>query len=366
MTRKVKVVQGDIVEQKVDAIVNAANKHLGGGTGIDGAIWAGAGVENVRNYLAPYKKNGIKVSEAIITNGGNLQANKIIWTAGPDCRNKNERKSAVHLLTKTYENCIDVAIANKLTSIAFPSISTGVFGFSPKEEAVRIAVETVCCRLQAKNYDMEVSFVAYTVEMKAMYDNALKNFYLKHPESLNNSPTIKKFNSLSSKHSNKLRSKSNQEYEILTNRSNRHVGIGLNESTNNDVNIEKKVKCVLEELKSIGQIKSYSTVKNSQLPSGGTCYNTTIKDSSDNDVTIDITKNGAAAYLRSSYSKSSYITLINIFIRTNDITDPSVIEPTNIPQEQMEMTRDIIIEMVDQYRNEKESASLQGGHISPL
>ena len=132
---------GDITQIEVDAIVNAANTSLLGGGGVDGAIHKAAGKElleacvKVRN-----RQGGCKVGDAVITTAGKLHAKNVIHTVGPKW---NQGKSnEAEKLKNCYLNSLKLADANQLTSIAFPNISTGIYGY-PKEQAAKIAFETV-------------------------------------------------------------------------------------------------------------------------------------------------------------------------------------------------------------------------------
>lgn len=136
---RVVVAVGDITEQTVDAVVNAANWTLLGGGGVDGAIHAKGGAEilkecrEIRNSEYP---NGLPTGKAVITTGGNLKAKHVVHTVGP-IYGQNQGKDA-DLLADCYKNCLSVAIANNLQTIAFPSISTGAF-YYPKAEAAKIS-----------------------------------------------------------------------------------------------------------------------------------------------------------------------------------------------------------------------------------
>lgn len=150
----IKVYEGDITALEVDAIVNAANKTLLGGGGVDGAIHRAAGKE----LLAECRTlGGCETGQAKITKGYNLPAKHVIHTVGPVWHGGGSGEEA--LLRDAYANSLSLAKENKLASIAFPAISTGVYGF-PKERAAEIAVETVKSFLET--YDMEVILVAFS------------------------------------------------------------------------------------------------------------------------------------------------------------------------------------------------------------
>ena len=133
----IEIIKGDITELAVDVIVNSANDDLLGGHGVDGAIHkaAGWGLFDECNTLG-----GCKTGEAKITGGYNLPARHVIHTVGPIWQ--GGEKEEAELLARCYQNCIKVAVANGCKSIAFPAISTGVFGY-PLEAATRIAIPAV-------------------------------------------------------------------------------------------------------------------------------------------------------------------------------------------------------------------------------
>ena len=138
---RLKVMQGDITKQKVDAVVNAANTSLLGGGGVDGAIHRAAGPEL---YAECKKLGGCDAGSAKITRAYRLPAKHVIHAVGPvwDVGGVGEEG----LLASCYRTAIDLAAAHRLASIAFPAISTGVFGFPP-DRAARVAVGTVAAEL---------------------------------------------------------------------------------------------------------------------------------------------------------------------------------------------------------------------------
>src|SRR5688572_21431201 len=137
------VKSGDLTEEAVDAIVNAANWTLLGGGGVDGAIHSKGGptikeeCQAIRDTRFP---NGLPTGEAVITTAGKLPARFVIHTVGPIYGQAGGRDAEV--LANSYRNSIDLAVENGLASIAFPSISTGAFGY-PKHEAAAIVSATV-------------------------------------------------------------------------------------------------------------------------------------------------------------------------------------------------------------------------------
>lgn len=163
-----KVVQGDITKLKVDAIVNAANKSLLGGGGVDGAIHAAAGPK----LLAECKTlGGCKTGEAKITKGYNLPAKYIIHTVGPIYRFHSPTENE-QLLAACYRNSLNLAEEYGCESIAFSCISTGVYGY-PKKLAAEVAVATVKAWLSEYQSQMEVIFCVFDSENRAIYQEML-------------------------------------------------------------------------------------------------------------------------------------------------------------------------------------------------
>src|SRR5688572_6633635 len=140
---KVVVTLGDITEQEVDAIVNAANETLMGGAGVDGAIHSKGGpaileeCERIRKEDYP---DGLPTGEAVITTAGNLPAKYVIHTVGPVFGKHGGQEE--RLLAACYRNSLLLAVKHELKSVAFPAISTGAYGY-PKAEAAKIASTTV-------------------------------------------------------------------------------------------------------------------------------------------------------------------------------------------------------------------------------
>lgn len=165
--KKINVVQGDITRAQVDAIVNAANTTLMGGGGVDGAIHRAAGPGL---YLACRKFNGCPTGEARITSGFNLPARYIIHTPGPIWHggDGNERQ----LLANSYRNSLRLAEEHGCRSVAFPSISTGVYAF-PLELAAPIALNTIRDFLDTAAVVETVTMVCYDLQTLAAYRQAL-------------------------------------------------------------------------------------------------------------------------------------------------------------------------------------------------
>lgn len=133
---RVRLLVGDITHQTVDAIVNAANSTLLGGGGVDGAIHRGGGpaiLEECREIRSRLYPQGLPAGEAVITTAGNLPAQFVIHTVGPIYGRHHGRDAK--LLGACYENSLRLAVQKSLASIAFPAISTGVYGYPPEEAA---------------------------------------------------------------------------------------------------------------------------------------------------------------------------------------------------------------------------------------
>jgi O-acetyl-ADP-ribose deacetylase (regulator of RNase III) len=169
MSDKISVVQGDITRIAVDAIVNAANNSLLGGGGVDGAIHAAAGP----GLLAETRTlGGCPTGEARITGGYNLPAKWVIHTVGPVWRGGDDGEDA--LLASAYRNSLKLADARGVRTIAFPSISTGVYGF-PVERAAPIALREISDFLAAGPQSVEqVILVAYGERTYKAYTTALE------------------------------------------------------------------------------------------------------------------------------------------------------------------------------------------------
>ena len=167
---KISLSQESIVLSKCDAIVNAANSSLLGGGGVDGAIHEAAGPDLVKECAG---LGGCKTGEAKITAGYKLNAKYVFHTVGPIYGGKNEDAA---LLAACYRNSLDLARDNDLHSIAFPAISTGVYGY-PLGEATEIAVKTVATWLRANpDYDLAVVFHCFREREFIVYNDVLKRF----------------------------------------------------------------------------------------------------------------------------------------------------------------------------------------------
>ena len=168
----IELYKGDITKIKVDAIVNAANSSLMGGGGVDGAIHRAGGpaiLEGCRMIVA--KQGGCKTGEAVITTGGNLPAKFVIHTVGPVWNGGKRNEST--LLASCYSNSLKLAAEHKLSSIAFPNISTGIYGY-PKKEAAEIAVHAVSEFLKENDFIDKVLFVCFDDENYHLYQSLIK------------------------------------------------------------------------------------------------------------------------------------------------------------------------------------------------
>ena len=162
----IRAVKADITKLQTDAIVNAANNTLLGGGGVDGAIHRAAGPQ----LLAECRTlNGCETGQAKITKGYNLPAKYVIHTVGPVWYGGEQGEP--QLLADAYRNSLRLAAEHNLKSVAFPAISTGVYGY-PKEEAAHIAIDTI--REFLKGYDMEVILTAFSDGDLKRYERILQ------------------------------------------------------------------------------------------------------------------------------------------------------------------------------------------------
>jgi O-acetyl-ADP-ribose deacetylase (regulator of RNase III) len=162
-----KIMQGDITKQKVDAIVNAANQTLLGGGGVDGAIHRAAGPQLLEECRSLH---GCETGEAKITRGYKLPARYVIHTVGPVWHGGNHGEDDD--LARCYRNCLAVLEANDLRSIAFPAISTGAFGF-PIERSARIALAEIKAFLERNSGLERLLLVCFSQEVYDAHWTAL-------------------------------------------------------------------------------------------------------------------------------------------------------------------------------------------------
>jgi len=171
---KLSLIQGDITRQATDAIVNAANSGLMGGGGVDGAIHHAGGpaiLEQCKKIVA--RQGRLPTGKAVITSGGNLKARFVIHTVGPIWHGGNH--SEAELLASAYAESLKLAADHNLTSISFPSISTGAYGY-PLEEAAEVALKTVIAFLKNQpNSLKEVVFVLFGTTAMSAYASMLES-----------------------------------------------------------------------------------------------------------------------------------------------------------------------------------------------
>ncbi|MCD8045228.1 MAG: O-acetyl-ADP-ribose deacetylase [Clostridiales bacterium] len=165
----IKVLKGDITKLKVDAIVNAAKNSLLGGGGVDGAIHRAAGPA----LLAECRTlNGCETGDAKITMGYQLPSKYVIHTVGPVWNGGDQNEE--ELLASCYRSCLRIAKEKRLNSIAFPAISTGVYGY-PKARAAEVTVRTIIEETKDADEDFEVILVAFDVETEQLYNQVIQN-----------------------------------------------------------------------------------------------------------------------------------------------------------------------------------------------
>ena len=168
----IEIWRGNLTKLEVDVVVNAANSSLLGGGGVDGAIHRGAGPELVHECRL---LGGCKTGQAKITRGYKLPAKYIIHTVGPVWRGGTNNEDA--LLEACYKNSLELASSRGLLSIAFPAISTGIYGF-PADRAAKVAVATIRAHLENSSSLERVILVAF--------DDATENLYRTELEELSN------------------------------------------------------------------------------------------------------------------------------------------------------------------------------------
>lgn len=168
----IRTIKGDITEFTGDVIVNAANSRLSGGGGVDGAIHRAGGQSILDECRRWVERNGpLPTGEAMITGGGLLQARFVIHTVGPVWAD-HDPDTAHGLLASCYRKSLDLATENECATIAFPHISTGVYGF-PKREAAETAVTTVREWLETSSPITDIVFVSFDEENHEIYEKTL-------------------------------------------------------------------------------------------------------------------------------------------------------------------------------------------------
>ena len=166
------IIKGDITRQATDAIVNAANSSLMGGGGVDGAIHRAGGpaiIEACRRIVA--RQGQLPTGQAVITSAGQMPAKYVIHTVGPIWHGGGQQEAG--LLASAYRESLKIAARDNLSSIAFPSISTGAYGY-PVAEASRIALKTAADFLATTTSIKEVVFVLFDERTFAAYADALR------------------------------------------------------------------------------------------------------------------------------------------------------------------------------------------------
>lgn len=173
LSARIQLVQGDITKQAVAAIVNAANSSLLGGGGVDGAIHRAGGpkiLEECRFLRERKYPAGLPAGQAVVTTGGNLPAAFVVHTAGPVWHGGNQHEAEE--LAACYRSCLKIATTREFDSVAFPGISTGIYGY-PKAEAAAVAVREVRQWLAAHEWPHTVVFVVFDVENRRLYEQEL-------------------------------------------------------------------------------------------------------------------------------------------------------------------------------------------------
>lgn len=170
----VRIIQGDITDQVIDAIVNAANSSLMGGGGVDGVIHRRGGpriLEECKKIRETEWPDGLPTGNAVITTGGRLKARYVVHTVGPVWR--GGRDGEAELLASCYRNSLALARSKGLNSVAFPSISTGAYGY-PIEKAHEVALRNVIDFIEREDGLKEIVFVLFTGSDYEIYEVGMK------------------------------------------------------------------------------------------------------------------------------------------------------------------------------------------------
>ncbi|MGI9542509.1 MAG: O-acetyl-ADP-ribose deacetylase [Cyclobacteriaceae bacterium] len=172
ISEQLEVIQGDITQVQVDAIVNAANSSLLGGGGVDGAIHRAGGPEILAECLQIRdRQGGCATGEAVITGAGRLPSQWVIHTVGPLWQGGG--KQEYQLLANCYRNSLQLAKENEIRTIAFPNISTGIYGF-PKGLAAEVACKAVSNFMKHHKLPEKIYFVCFDNENYRIYETLLK------------------------------------------------------------------------------------------------------------------------------------------------------------------------------------------------
>jgi O-acetyl-ADP-ribose deacetylase len=169
---RLELVIGDITQQQVDAIVNAANAHLAGGGGVDGAIHRAAGKGLMQETDLRYPE-GCPTGSAVATGAGKLSAKYVFHAVGP--RWKGGKRGEAELLAGAYRRCLELAVEHDCRSVAFPAISTGIYGY-PKDQAAAVSLGTVREFLLQQNRPELVRFVLFDAETREVFGKVLETF----------------------------------------------------------------------------------------------------------------------------------------------------------------------------------------------
>jgi len=172
----IRIKTGDITREQTCAVVNAANSSLLGGGGVDGAIHRAGGpaiLEACRELRHSRYPNGLPTGEAVTTTAGNLPARYVIHTVGPIWGRCGGEAACDRLLAATYRNSLEEARRLNCRSVAFPAISTGIYGF-PADRAAKIACKAAKEFLQ-KHPEMEITFIFHTEESRRTFDESVEN-----------------------------------------------------------------------------------------------------------------------------------------------------------------------------------------------
>ncbi len=168
---RLELVEGDITQQEVDAMVNAANSRLAGGGGVDGAIHRRGGPSIMQETDRLYP-DGCPTGSAVITSAGDLPARHVIHAVGP--RWHGGDRGEPDLLASAYRHCLQLAVERGCRSIAFPSLSTGAYGY-PLSAAARVALETTMQFLRGQDQLQLVRFVLFGQPAYGVFADALKS-----------------------------------------------------------------------------------------------------------------------------------------------------------------------------------------------
>lgn len=166
----IELVKGDIIDEDADAIVNAANTRLAGGSGVDGAVHNAGGPAIMEECR---KIGGCATGDAVITTGGTLKARYVIHTVAPIYRGGAHNEPA--LLASAYKKSLELALSKNLKSVSFPSLGTGAYGY-PKKEASEIAIKTIVDFVRAHVGLARVRVVLFSDADLKIYSEALRNY----------------------------------------------------------------------------------------------------------------------------------------------------------------------------------------------